>query len=82
MMFTCDDSCTSVTFACKLDQKSKSAGGGKQVSAMNMFKMMDKKGAVSNDGDAVQTKHKNAILQVINNLFKNACYIQICGHFL
>ena len=37
---------------------------GKQVSAMNMFKMMDKKGAVSNDGDSVNTKHKNAILQV------------------
>jgi len=64
MMFTVDDSCTAVTFACKLDQKSKSSGAGKQVSAMNMFKMMDKKGAVSNDGDSVNTKHKNAILQV------------------
>ena len=54
----------SVVFSCKLDQPSKSGAGNKAVSAMNMFKMMDKKGAVSTTDNQLDTKHKNAILQV------------------
>ena len=63
MLYVVDDSCSSITFQCKLDQPAKGAGGGRQVSAMNMFKMMDKKGSTASGTD-LQTKHKNAILQV------------------
>jgi len=64
MVFSVNANCTSVSFAGKLDQPPKSGGAGKAVSAMNMFKMMDKKGAVDTPGTAVETKHKNAVTQV------------------
>jgi len=64
MLYSVDDACSSVTFVCKLDQASKGAGSGRAVSAMNMFKMMDKKGAVATGDNEPQTKHKNAILQL------------------
>jgi len=53
-----------VKFSSKLDQPSKSGGGAAAVSAMNMFRMMDKKGAVEGPQTSVDTKHKNAIIQV------------------
>jgi len=65
----------SVVFSCKLDQPSKSGAGNKAVSAMNMFKMMDKKGAVSTTDNQLDTKHKNAILQLVpyaNNKFTSS----------
>ena len=64
MLFTTDDSCSTCVFACKLDQPSKSGSQQASVSAMNMFKMMDKKGAVESTGTDINTKHKNAIIQV------------------
>ena len=66
MLFVVSDNCKSITFSSKLDQPSKSGGGAAAVSAMNMFKMMDKKGAVETKESDVQTKHKNAIIQVRN----------------
>jgi len=65
MLYIVDDNCSSVTFSCKLDQESKASGSGRAVSAMNMFKMMDKKGAVASSDNELQTKHKNAILQLV-----------------
>ena len=65
MLFVVDDNCSSCKFSSKLDQPSKSGGGAANVSAMNMFKMMDKKGAVQTTGTDVNTKHKNAIIQVL-----------------
>nr|CAB3223161.1 actin-related protein 2/3 complex subunit 1A [Phallusia mammillata] len=64
MLFTVDGGCTKVDFSCKLDQPPKAGGGGRAVSAMNMFKMMDKKGAVETGGKEIDTKHKNAITQL------------------
>lgn len=64
MLFSVDGNCTKIEFQGKLDQPPKGGGGGKAVSAMNMFRMMDKKGAVETSGKDVETKHKNAITQV------------------
>uniref|UniRef100_H2Z8B0 Actin-related protein 2/3 complex subunit n=1 Tax=Ciona savignyi TaxID=51511 RepID=H2Z8B0_CIOSA len=64
MLFTAEGDCTKLKFSSKLDQTSKNAGGGKAVSAMNMFKMMDKKGAVETTSTELDTKHKNAIIQL------------------
>ena len=53
-----------IEFACKIDQAKSNATAGR-MSAMARFQQMDKKGtdAASGKGD-LQTKHKNAILQV------------------
>ena len=64
MLFVVDDNCTSCKFSCKLDQSSKGGGGEKAVSAMNMFKMIEKKGSMDTSGTSLDTKHKNAIIQV------------------
>ena len=58
-----------VKFVCKLDQAKSGASTGK-MSAMERFKQLDKKGTDSGKGsNDLQTKHKNAILQVsIHNL--------------
>ncbi|XP_076816008.1 actin-related protein 2/3 complex subunit 1A-like [Clavelina lepadiformis] len=64
MLFNVDGGCDSVKFVCKMDQPPKDGGAGRTVSAMSMFKMMDKKGAVEATGTEVETKHKNAIIQI------------------
>ncbi|XP_002130183.3 actin-related protein 2/3 complex subunit 1A [Ciona intestinalis] len=64
VLFKVEGDCSKVTFANKLDQPPKGGGGGKAVSAMNMFKMMDKKGTVEATTTDLATKHKNAIIQI------------------
>lgn len=65
MLFSTDDKCSSITFINKLDQSSKNAGA-KTMSAMDRFKMMDKKASTDTQGDDITTKHKNSITQVVN----------------
>lgn len=65
MLFRTDDQCSSVTFVNRLDQVSKNTGA-KTMSAMDRFKMMDKKASTDTQGDDIRTKHKNSITQVFN----------------
>jgi len=55
----------SISFNCKMDQAKSNASAGR-MSAMERFKQMDKKGTDSAAGaGGLQTKHKNAIMQVV-----------------
>jgi len=59
------DTGDSISFGCKLDQAKSGASTGK-MSAMERFKQLDKKGTDTAKGAGdLQTKHKNAILQVV-----------------
>lgn len=65
MLFSTDDTCSTLTFINRLDQVS-AGGGAKAMSAMDRFKMMDKKATTNTEGDDIRTKHKNSITSVVN----------------
>lgn len=65
MLFVTDDNCSSLKFESKLDQVSQ-GGGAKSMSAMDRFKMLDKKASTDTQGSEIRTKHKNSITQIVN----------------
>lgn len=64
MLFSTDDNCSQLTFLHRLDQVSKGSGA-KTMSAMDRFKMMDKKASTDTQADDIKTKHKNSITTIV-----------------